>query len=156
MHSNPTYIMKRVLSLTSSIVFALILSSCNQEQAVNDPFDFDTSNINTDDMRAREKNTKIGMEAKIAEINLASYEPVTDYTELVQGKLNTLVEIEKPSKVRLNVIDGDGRLLQSVTHASKIGMNNFQLDFSEMSLGQYYVVVLSDNVYRRFCVAKTE
>jgi hypothetical protein len=128
------------------------LGSCSQSTNTDN---FDNSKVKIDDMRAREKQSTIALEEKTAVIELKEHEAISSYTELVQGKLNTIVEVEKDSEVRLTVIDGDGRMLKSFSQASRAGKNEYQLDFSDLSMGQYYVVVLSDNFYRRFCVAKT-
>lgn len=145
--------MKQVFLLTFAAAFALTLGSCHQNQSVDS---FDNNKVSINEMRASEKNSTIAGEENVAVINLQEHEAITSYTELVQGKLNTVVDIDKPSDVCLSVIDGDGQIVKTFTQASHIGSNNYQLDFSGMSLGQYYVVVFSNNMYRRFCVAKTQ
>lgn len=144
--------MKRLSLFVLFFSCLFFFGSCNSNKKSNN---FDNNKVNIDDMRAREKQSTIALEEKIAVIDLKDHEAITSYTELVHGKLNTIVEVEKDSEVRMTVIDGDGRMLKSFSQASHAGKNQYQLDFSDMSMGQYYVVVLSDNFYRRFCVAKT-
>jgi hypothetical protein len=74
---------------------------------------------------------------------------------MVKNKLQAVVSVEKPADVRFCIIDNNGVMMQSFVEKSTVGDNKFNIDFSEMELGQYFVVMVYNDVYRRFCVAKT-
>jgi flagellar biosynthesis component FlhA len=118
----------------------------------------DSKNIQLEELRAKSerKEKKSSEVEKVQELNLQQYEAITNYTEIVKGKLNTFVEVKKPAEVRLTILNSKGLLINSFSKKSDAGLNKYQLDFSDLEVGQYYVTLVSKDVYRRFCVAKTQ
>ncbi len=107
-------------------------------------------------MRALGSNNTLATDERIVSMQLEKYEAVTDYTELVQSKLQAELELTQATEMRLSIIDKNGLLLKTYNQKAEKGINRYQLDFADLSLGQYYVVLVADDVYRRFCVAKTQ
>lgn len=137
-------------------LFLISFSSCSKNSKHSEQLD--SKNIQLEELRAKSerKEGKKENSEKAQELNLQKYEAISSYTEMVKGKLNTYVEVKKPTEMRLSIINAKGLLINSFSKKSNAGLNKYQLDFSELEDGQYYVTLVSKDVYRRFCVAKTQ
>lgn len=137
-------------------IFLISFSSCSKN--TNHSEQLDSKNIQLEELRAKSERKKGKKETseKTQELNLKQYEAITSYTEMVKGKLNTYVDVKKPTEMRLSIINAKGLLINSFSKKSNTGLNKYQLDFSNLEDGQYYVTLVSQDVYRRFCVAKTQ
>jgi len=143
--------------LRLAIVFIALLTvsaACSNTDLSGETLD--NKNVRVKDMRASEKTNTLASSDAVSVINLQQHEAVTGYTEMVKNKLQAVVSVEKPADVRFCVIDNNGLLMQSFVEKSIAGDNKFNIDFSQMELGQYFVVIVYNKVYRRFCVAKTK
>lgn len=145
--------MKTLNLAAVSIALLTVLSACNHTTSSDEALD--NKNVKLEDMRASEKTNTLASSDAVSVINLEQHEAVTSYTEMVKNKLQAVVSVEKPVDVRFCIIDNNGVMMQSFVEKSTVGDNKFNIDFSEMELGQYFVVMVYNDVYRRFCVAKT-
>ncbi len=133
------------------------LGSCSNADYTAEDSTLNSEHIKMKEMRAKaEEHRGTVSKEKVQELNLEQYEPITSYTEVVKGKLNTFVEVKEAAEVRLSIIDAKGMLINSFSKASPAGLNRYELDFSDLEVGQYYVTLVANDVYRRFCVAKTQ
>lgn len=145
--------MRKLSTLIAGALAVSIISSCEYQQ--QSPENLNSALIDMKQTRAS-VTSEHKLERKGQTFNTDQHAAITDHSELVKDKLTTVLTLEKNADVRLNIIDQKGKIVQSELVPSTIGLNQYELDFSELVLGEYYVVLVSDDTYHRYCVAKVQ
>jgi len=151
--------MYKPLHWSASIAIAVLILFTSCSSTEKPPQKLNSDLIELNDVRATfaSKGKAFSTEEKgMQKIILTQHKAITAHTEIVQHTLNTIVPLEKDSPIRLNILNANGVVLKSSLETAKKGLNEYQLNFEDYEVGLYYIVLISDEVYRRFCVAKIQ
>lgn len=78
------------------------------------------------------------------------------YPVPARDRLNVTINLDKAVKTNVYVVDNNGRVVMSLPITMNKGFNNFLLDVSQLSQGQYYLKSAADEVKinHRFTIAR--